>query len=158
MNQTTKSQPSKSELLFWLNGILKEHNTNLPKVQRIEELGNGTAFCHLINISNPGAIPSSKINNLARFEYEGAANLKLLDSAFAKLKINKKVEVPSFNIQIDKMAKMKVTDNLEMLQWFFKYFQEKQKNSTQGHSKNEESSTILVSHILSQNKKPEKES
>jgi len=64
---------------------------------------------------HPGTVPLGKVNFNAKYEYEYAKNLKLLQAVFVKVGIEKVVD-------IDKLTKGKYQDNLEFIQWLKQYF------------------------------------
>lgn len=57
----------------------------------------------------------SRINFAARHEYEFVQNYKILQTAFAKNRIDKPIPV-------DRLVRCKMQDNLEFLQWLKKFF------------------------------------
>ena len=95
---------SKKEILDWINKTLD------LTLFKIEQLGTGAVYCQLVDAYIPGIIPMSKINWKAINNYEFINNLKVLQSAFLKLKVNKVIEV-------ERLAKAKYQDNLEFIQW-----------------------------------------
>ena len=64
-------QATKSELVQWIN-------TNLPNVNlnKIEQLGNGSVYCQLMNLFCPNIIPAAKINLKAKTQVENILNFK----------------------------------------------------------------------------------
>ena len=52
------SQTSKRSLLWWIGSIVK----TLPDNFEIEELGEGSVYCQILNSYSPGVIPDTKIN------------------------------------------------------------------------------------------------
>lgn len=101
---------SRSELLQWLNATLDLDYT------KVEQCGSGAAYCQLLD-SIYGDIPMSRVNFTTKIEYEYLNNMKILQSGFSKHKITK-------NIDVDRLAKCRLQDNLELLQWFKKYWME----------------------------------
>jgi len=100
----------RTELLTWVNSFLKLN------VQKIEHLCTGAAYCQIVDSCFPGSIPMHKVNWKAKYDYEYVANYKLLQSAFMKAGVQKRVEV-------ERLIKGKYQDNLEFLQWI-KHFHE----------------------------------
>lgn len=101
---------SRSELLQWLNATLDLDYT------KVEQCGSGAAYCQLLD-SIYGDIPMSRVNFTTKLEYEYLNNMKVLQSGFSKHKITK-------NIDVNRLAKCRLQDNLELLQWFKKYWME----------------------------------
>lgn len=102
---------SRTELLNWLNATL---NLNYAKV---EQCGTGAAYCQLMD-SIYGGVPMSKVKfdtNLS--EYDSRANMKVLQAAFNKQRILKQIEV-------ERLIKCRLQDNLELLQWFKRHWME----------------------------------
>lgn len=101
---------SRSELLQWLN---ETFNLNYRKV---ENCGTGAAFCLIMN-SIYNDIPIHKLRLNATSEYEYRMNWKILQSSFNKHNVTKIIDV-------DKLIKCRLQDNLELLQWLRKYWEE----------------------------------
>ena len=99
----------RGELLQWVNATCQ---MNLIK---IEDLCTGAIYCKLFNEYMPGKIQTSKVNWNAKTDYEYICNFKILQQGFAKCNIQKSLE-------IEKLIKGKFQDNLEMLQWMKKHF------------------------------------
>lgn len=112
--------PNKNELLDWVNLTLKQDGVAFSK---IEQFGTGVGYLLLLNSIHPGTLTGARFNKKPNNEYEYQLNLKVLASAFSKLSINKHVDVIIKFIQIEKLSKMKMQDNLAMLQWFYTYAQ-----------------------------------
>ncbi|KAK9718842.1 microtubule integrity protein mal3 [Basidiobolus ranarum] len=100
---------SRAELLAWVNDLLQ------LKYTKIEQLGTGAAYCQIVD-SIYGDVPMSKVKFEANQEYEYLNNLKILQSAFIKHKIEK-------HIPMEKLCKCRFQDNLDFLQWL-KHFHE----------------------------------
>eukprot|EP00033_Pygsuia_biforma_P001387 GCRY01001569.1.p1 GENE.GCRY01001569.1~~GCRY01001569.1.p1 ORF type:complete len:236 (+),score=27.98 GCRY01001569.1:167-874(+) len=96
------------ELLAWLNSLL---GLNYSKV---EQCASGAAHCQILDTIYPGKIPLQKVNFNATLEYEFVKNYKVLQTAFAKLGIDK-------HIPVDLLVKGKYQDNLEFLQWMKRF-------------------------------------
>lgn len=100
---------SRLELLHWLNVTLQ-----LDYV-KVEQCGTGAAYCQLMD-SIYGGVPLGKVNfNQNLPEYDALNNMKVLQAAFNKHGINK-------NIQVERLVKCRLQDNLELLQWFRRHW------------------------------------
>ncbi|CAI5757320.1 unnamed protein product [Candida verbasci] len=103
---------SRSELLKWLNSTL---DLNYSK---IEQCGTGAAFVQLMDsIYYNDNIELKKVKFQPKNEYEYRHNWKILQSIFIKYNITK-------NIEVEKLIKCRLQDNLELLQWFKRYWME----------------------------------
>ena len=101
---------SRSDLLQWVNQLCRSN------IVKVEELATGAIFCQIFNEYLPGKIQMSKVNWNAKYDYEYIANFKLLQQGFTKCSIPKTLE-------IEKLVRGKCQDNLEMLQWMKKHFE-----------------------------------
>lgn len=97
---------SRKALLEWLKSL------NIS-ISSIEEIGKGDALCSLLTLLDSN-FPKYKINPRNATDY--SFNLKLVQ-AYLNGK-NIKLYFP-----IDKMVNLKMQDNLEVLQWFHKYYE-----------------------------------
>ena len=101
---------SRKDLLTWVNTLLEVN------YQKVEQMSNGAAFCQIVDAMYPGkGIPLSEVKYNARTHDEFLNNYKILQSAFAKCKIAKPVE-------IEKLTQGHFQDNFEFLQWFKSYY------------------------------------
>lgn len=98
---------SRAELLNWLNSTLDLNYT------KIEQCGSGAAFCQLMD-AIVGDVPLNKIKYNAKTEYEYRHNYKILQHIFVKNNITKTIDV-------EKLIRCKLQDNLELLQWIKRY-------------------------------------
>lgn len=101
---------SRTELLQWINTILDLNYT------KIEQCGTGAAFCQLMD-SVVGGVPLNKVKFNATTEYAYRHNWKILQLEFNKHRITK-------NIDVERLIKCRLQDNLELLQWFKRYWNE----------------------------------
>lgn len=101
---------SRTELLQWINTILDLNYT------KIEQCGTGAAFCQLMD-SIVGGVPLNKVKFNANTEYAYRHNWKILQLEFIKHRITK-------NIDVERLIKCRLQDNLELLQWFKRYWNE----------------------------------
>ncbi|EPZ32520.1 Microtubule-associated Mapre1-like protein [Rozella allomycis CSF55] len=99
---------SRTDLLQWINNLLDLNYT------RIEQLGNGAAYCQIID-SIYGDVPMQKIKFDTILDYEIIQNYKILQNSFLQHRIQKP-------IPIERLAKMKFQDNFEFTQWFKRFF------------------------------------
>ncbi|KAK6457589.1 calponin homology domain-containing protein [Scheffersomyces xylosifermentans] len=99
---------SRAELLQWLNATLDLNYT------KVEQCGTGAAFCQLMD-SIVGGIPMNKVKYDAKTDYDCRSNWKILQASFNKYNITKVIDV-------EKLLKCRLQDNLELLQWFRKYW------------------------------------
>lgn len=79
------------------------------------QLYSGAVACQLTEYIFPGSIPMSRVNWVAKSDYEYVQNYKLLQAAFTKHKVKRYVDVP-------KLCKAKYQDNLEFCQWLKAFF------------------------------------
>ncbi|RCK56027.1 Protein BIM1 [Candida viswanathii] len=98
---------SRAELLNWLNSTLDLNYT------KIEQCGSGAAFCQLMD-TIVGDVPLNKVRYNAKTEYEFRHNYKILQHVFVKNNITKTIDV-------EKLIRCKLQDNLELLQWIKRY-------------------------------------
>ena len=108
-NNNNAIEMSRGELLQWVNNTLK------LSYSKIEQMGSGAAYCKMLDLMYPGAVPMGKVNWKAKFDYEYVNNFKVLQQSFTKLNILK-------HIDVERLVKCKYQDNLEFLQWFKKIF------------------------------------
>lgn len=99
---------SRSELLAWVNDLLQ------LDVKRVEECGTGAVYCQIMD-SIFLDVPMHRVRFDVSQEYEYYTNYKILQSCFARHKIEKIVYV-------EKLVKCRFQDNLEFLQWIKKYW------------------------------------
>uniref|UniRef100_A0A0L0P3Z7 Uncharacterized protein n=1 Tax=Candidozyma auris TaxID=498019 RepID=A0A0L0P3Z7_CANAR len=102
---------SRTELLNWLNATLDLNYT------KVEQCGTGAAYCQLMD-NIYGGVPLGKVKFDPKLsEYEARSNMKVLQAAFNKHKILKQIEV-------ERLIKCRLQDNLELLQWFKRHWNE----------------------------------
>jgi RP/EB family microtubule-associated protein len=106
---------SKSELLDWINQFF---NLNYTK---IEQCGNGVVYCLIFNALFPNIINIQRIQKNPNSEFQILNNYKLLQSGFSKVKISR-------DVNVERLIKCRLQDNLEFLQWFGKLWCENNKN------------------------------
>lgn len=99
---------SRSELLAWLNNLLKLDYT------KVEQCGTGAAYCQIMD-SIFGDLPMNRVNFNAVSEYEYFTNYKILQSCLTKHKIEK-------SVLVERLVKCRFQDNLEFLQWIKKFW------------------------------------
>jgi len=98
----------KNILIDWINNFLEIH------IEKVEQMANGANYCNLWDAIHPGTIPMSRVDFTARQEYEYTKNWKLLQNGFQKAGIEKQIPV-------QRLIKARYQDNLEFLQWMYKY-------------------------------------
>ncbi|KAJ3234374.1 hypothetical protein HDU78_005868 [Chytriomyces hyalinus] len=99
---------SRTELIAWINDLSQLGLT------KIEQCGTGIIHCVIMD-SIYRDVPLKKVKFNAKHEYEYIANFKVLQAIFDKHKIDQ-------HIPIERLAKCKMQDNLEFLQWMKKYW------------------------------------
>eukprot|EP01104_Vermistella_antarctica_P010022 TRINITY_DN2641_c0_g1_i1.p1 TRINITY_DN2641_c0_g1~~TRINITY_DN2641_c0_g1_i1.p1 ORF type:complete len:249 (+),score=78.44 TRINITY_DN2641_c0_g1_i1:156-902(+) len=100
---------SRGELLRWLNEL-----TGLGYT-KVEQVCSGAAYCMIIDSVHPGNVAMKKINFNARQEHEYVPNYKVLQVALNRVGIDK-------HVNVGMLIKGRYQDNLEMLQWFKRYW------------------------------------
>ena len=100
----------RKEILEWINSTLG------LKLTKIEDTAFGGVAIQLTDIMYPGAVPMHKVNWSARQSFEFVGNYKVLQTCFAKQKVERFVDV-------DKLIKGKYQDNLEFMQWMKCFFE-----------------------------------
>jgi len=100
---------SRNDLVSWINQHL---DTSYSK---IEEMGSGVAYCHLLDMLFENCIVIKRVKFLAKNEVDYLSNWKVLQIALKKLGIDK-------TIPVEKLTKGKYQDNFEFCQWFKKFF------------------------------------
>eukprot|EP01059_Diplonema_ambulator_P004674 TRINITY_DN14382_c0_g1_i2.p1 TRINITY_DN14382_c0_g1~~TRINITY_DN14382_c0_g1_i2.p1 ORF type:complete len:676 (+),score=258.26 TRINITY_DN14382_c0_g1_i2:53-2080(+) len=98
-------------LLQWLNERL---DTNM---KGITEMSDGWQYCQLVDMMFEKAIPLSKVNFNAKNEEQKLANFKVLMTFLHK----QKADVPSGEIDVQKLVKGHQSHNLSFLAWFKKW-------------------------------------
>lgn len=99
----------RGELLEWINNLLQLN------VQKIEQLASGAAYCSVIDALFPGTVAMTKVNWMARNDFEFVQNYKVLQQAFERNSIQR-------HIDVDKLIRGKYQDNLEFTQWLKRFF------------------------------------
>jgi len=98
----------RAEILEWINATLQ------LKLTKVEETCTGAVACQIVDSLFPGVVQMNKVNWAAKSDWEYVANYKVLQAAFAQLKIDRYVDV-------DKLIKGKYQDNFEFCQWLKKF-------------------------------------
>lgn len=96
---------SRAFILRWLQGLG-------VSLSRIEDVGKGVALCRILKMID-GSFPRFKEDPQTRNDYLG--NLQLVKQYLERKGI--KLYFP-----IERMVNMKMQDNLEVIQWFYKYW------------------------------------
>eukprot|EP00486_Rosalina_sp_Unknown_P001499 CAMPEP_0201575232 /NCGR_PEP_ID=MMETSP0190_2-20130828/20294_1 /ASSEMBLY_ACC=CAM_ASM_000263 /TAXON_ID=37353 /ORGANISM="Rosalina sp." /LENGTH=312 /DNA_ID=CAMNT_0048004587 /DNA_START=104 /DNA_END=1045 /DNA_ORIENTATION=- len=98
----------KNTLIDWINNFLEIN------IDKVECCANGAIYCNLWDALHPGSIPMSRVDFTVKHEYEYTKNWKLLQNGFQKAGIEKVIPV-------QRLIKARYQDNLEFLQWMYKY-------------------------------------
>ncbi|MEW5300211.1 MAG: hypothetical protein WDW36_003157 [Sanguina aurantia] len=98
----------KSQTLAWVGGVVD------LKLSRIEQLASGAVYCQLVDAHFPDVINISKVNFLAREEYECLPNYKLMQGALSRLEVTK-------DLDVGKLSKGSSAEHLELLQWMLRF-------------------------------------
>ena len=77
----------RKEILDWLNDTLK------LSFSKVEQTAFGGVAVQLLDIMYPGQVPIHKVNWSAKGSHEFVSNYKIIQNTFAKLKIEKYVDV-----------------------------------------------------------------
>uniref|UniRef100_A0A1I7UG05 Calponin-homology (CH) domain-containing protein n=1 Tax=Caenorhabditis tropicalis TaxID=1561998 RepID=A0A1I7UG05_9PELO len=109
ISAVTTDTLSRKEAVAWVNNLLKSHFT------KVEEMASGAAYCQLTHLLFSNSINLKKVKFNPRSEPDILTNWKVLTTAWKDLEIDKPVDV-------EKMKKAKFQDNMEFLQWFYKFF------------------------------------
>lgn len=107
---------SRKFILDWLRDLGIE-------IDKIEDIGKGDALCTLLKRIDPH-FPPYKKNPANTGEY--LANLRLAQAYFTRNNIKN-------YFPIDKMANLKLQDNLEVIQWFYKYWEKEERMKKQAN-------------------------
>ncbi|KAG0681406.1 hypothetical protein C6P40_003647 [Pichia californica] len=110
---------SKSALLEWINTSFELHYT------KIEQCGNGAVYCMIFNALYPNLINISRVQKNANTDYDILINYKLLQNGFNKVQISR-------DVNVEKLMKCRLQDNLEFLQWFSRLWCDHNKDFTFG--------------------------
>ncbi|OAF71875.1 Microtubule-associated protein RP/EB family member 2 [Intoshia linei] len=112
VNHYTKNfgNTSRNEIIKWVNDNL------YSDYAKIEEFSNGVVYILLMDKLFTGKVPLKRAKINTTLEYEKINNLKILQNAFSKLKVDKV-------IPIERLVKGKFQDNLEFVQWFKKFYE-----------------------------------
>lgn len=102
------SGESRGELVQWINETL---DLNISK---IEECGTGAIYCQLLD-SIYLDVPMKRVKFNVHNEYEYISNLKIFQTSLSQHKIDRP-------LSIEKLAKCRLQDNLEIVQWFRRFW------------------------------------
>mmetsp|Transcript_13114 Transcript_13114/g.20805 ORF Transcript_13114/g.20805 Transcript_13114/m.20805 type:complete len:339 (+) Transcript_13114:50-1066(+) len=98
----------KNILIDWVNNFLKIN------IDKVEVCANGAIYCNIWDALHPGTIPMSRVDFTVKHEYDYTKNWKLLQTGFQKAGCEKVIPV-------QRLIKARYQDNLEFLQWMYKY-------------------------------------
>jgi EAL domain-containing protein (putative c-di-GMP-specific phosphodiesterase class I) len=79
----TKVNPNRQELIQFINEMTPELEQKLSKV---EDLGTGVHYLHLLHQMHPEVVKLARVNAKAFQEYENINNIKLLAQYLSQLK------------------------------------------------------------------------
>lgn len=74
---------SRHEIIEWINNLLSIELT------KIEQLGSGSIYCHILDAAYPEKVPLNKVKWSAHLEVDFLHNFKILTTSFQKLGIDK---------------------------------------------------------------------
>ena len=100
---------SKSELLSWASSILDLEITNY------DQTSTGAIFCQLLDACHPGTVRMNKVNWKANCETDYISNFKIFQQGLNENNIIK-------SIDINRLAKGKLNDLNELMQWIYGYY------------------------------------
>ena len=100
------------ELLSWLNDFLE------ADYSKVEHLGDGIAYCQIVDSCYPGKVPLEKLNFNSTYVEQRVKNLKVLQNVLAECGVKKEVPAKS-------LAACKFQSNLAFLQWAYAFLNEK---------------------------------
>jgi len=98
----------KKVLIDWINNFLEVN------IEKVEQMATGACYCNLWDAIHPGTMPMSRVDFTVRNAYDFTKNWKLMQNGFKKAGIEKVIPV-------QRLIKAKYQDNLEFLQWMYKY-------------------------------------
>lgn len=78
-----KANPNRQELIQFINEMTSELS---PKLTKVEDLGTGVHYLHLLHRMHPEIVKLARVNTKASQEYENINNIKLLAQYLSQLK------------------------------------------------------------------------
>jgi len=102
----------KTALVKWLNDFFH------ADIKKVEEMSTGAMHCQILDAIFPQKVPLHKVNFAPKREDEFINNFKVLQAVFSQQGIQKPVDVA-------RLIKGKMQDNLEFLQWMKGFFDSK---------------------------------
>lgn len=143
---------SRNDILQWVNDVIIRSyydddvilpkSVNLPvqmeklksfKLDKIEDAGRGIVYLLIFNLIYPNKIMLNKMKIKVNGEYEILQNFKILQAGMGKVGIKRDVDV-------SKLSKCRMSDNLEFLQWWFGVWLDKFEGIASGGSSGRKSS------------------
>lgn len=79
---------TRKEIIDWINSTL------LLNITKIEQLGAGNIYCHILDAAFPAKVPMHKVKWNAQTEIDFLFNFKILQNCFEHLGIARHIEVP----------------------------------------------------------------
>lgn len=102
------SGESRQELVNWVNSTLQ------LDITKVDDCGKGYVYCQLLD-SIHRDVPLKRVNFGAKNEYDYLSNFKILQSSFTAHAIERPIDM-------GRLVKCRLQDNLEFLQWFKRYW------------------------------------
>ena len=100
----------RKEIIDFINSLLQMN------ISKIEQTATGAVACQLMDYIFPGSIPMKRVNWEAKSDFQFIENYKILQAAFTKQRVQKRVDV-------DRLIRAKYQDNLEFCQWLKAFFE-----------------------------------
>ena len=108
---------NKKDILTWVNSTLN------AKLNKMEELRTGAAYCQMTFMLFPNCLLLKKVNFNAKAQHEYESNFGILQNCFEKLGVKRDVPVQS-------LVSGNVQENLDFAQWFKRFFDANIVNAT----------------------------
>ena len=86
--QSDQKEATLTKMIFELEA-LQSAKAREEKSSKVEDLASGVVYCKIIDSIYPGTVPMSKVKKDAKIEVDFIHNFKILQTAFAKKKIDR---------------------------------------------------------------------